>query len=109
MKIFETREIGGEKIGSCLGTAKSATAAWKIIYAFKDKYQNDLKVETYDRILRLESGDLAIDFGDYSRFLLIESDGTKLDLDALATVEQDTFKVAELDSVLMILNGQPKS
>lgn len=86
MKIFETKGIGGRKVEKCLGVAKNAKEAWKIIYAFKDKHKNELKVETYDRIMRLEPGKLAIDFGDYSRFLLVESDGTDLDLDALEEV-----------------------
>ena len=86
MKIFETIGIGGKKVGKCLGVAKTAKEAWKIIYAFKDKHKNELKVETYDRIMKYEPGKLAIDFGDYSRFLLIESDSTKLDLDALEEV-----------------------
>lgn len=86
MKIFETKGIGGRKVGKCLGVAKNAKEAWKIIYAFKDKHKNVLKVETYDRIMRLEPGKLAIDFGDYSRFLLLESDNTELDLNALEEV-----------------------
>lgn len=86
MKIFETCGIGGKKIGKCLGLAKTAKEAWKIIYAFKDKHRDDMKVETYDRIMRLGPGELAIDFGDYSRFLLLESDNTELDLNALEDV-----------------------
>lgn len=86
MKIFETIGIGGKKIGKCLGVAKTAKETWKIIYAFKDAHKNNLKVETYDRIMKLEAGRLAIDFGDYSRFLLVESDGSKIDLNALEEV-----------------------
>ena len=86
MKIFETKGIGGKKIGKSLGSPKTAKEAWKIIYGFKDKHKDDLKVEAYDRIIRLEPGKLAIDFGDYSRFLLVESDNTKLDLDELEEV-----------------------
>ena len=86
MKIFETKGIGGKKVGKFLGVAKNAKEAWKIIYAFKDKHKNVLKVESYDRIKRLEPGKLAIDFGDYSRFLLLESDNTELDLNALEEV-----------------------
>ena len=36
--------------------------------------------------MRIESRKLAIDFGDYSRFLLLESDNTELDLNALEEV-----------------------
>lgn len=86
MKIFETKGIGGKKTGSCLGVAKNAKEAWKIIYAFKDKHKNELKVEAYDRIMWLEPRKLAIDFGDYSRFLLLESDNTELDINVLEEV-----------------------
>ena len=86
MKIFETIGIGGKKVGKCLGVAKSAKEAWKIIYSFKDEHKSNLKIETYDRIMKLEAGRLAIDFGDYSRFLLVESDGSKIDLNALEEV-----------------------
>ena len=86
MKIFETKGLGGEKIGNCLGVANNAKEAWKIIYDFKDTHKNELKIETYDRIVRLEPRKLAIDFGDYSRFLLLESDNTELDLNVLEEV-----------------------
>lgn len=84
MKIFETLGIDGEKIGECLGTVNSSKDAWKIIDRFKTEHKNDLKVEIYDRIIKLGPEKLAVDFGDYSRFILIESDGTKLDNSAVA-------------------------
>ncbi len=84
MKVFEALGIGGEKTSECLGVAKSAQEAWKIIHAFKVENQDRLKVESYDRIIQLGSGKLVIiDFGDYSRFLLVESDGSEDDLKAL--------------------------
>lgn len=73
MKLYVTRGIDGEMVKT-LGEAKSKTQAWKKIYEFKDASKDHLKVETYDRILKLGEGKLAIDFGDYSKFILIEAD-----------------------------------
>lgn len=73
MKLYVTRGIGGE-ILKTLGEAKSKTQAWKKICKFKDASKDHLKVETYDRILKLGEGKLAVDFGDYSKFILIEAD-----------------------------------
>lgn len=73
MKLYVTRGIGGE-ILETLGEAKSKTQAWKLICNFKDVSRDRLKVETYDRVLKLGEGKLAVDFGDYSRFILIEAD-----------------------------------
>ena len=75
MKLYVTRGIDGEPVKT-LGEAKSKTQAWKKIYEFKDesKKAGEAKVETYDRILKLGEGKLAVDFGDYSRFILIEAD-----------------------------------
>lgn len=83
MKMFETLGIGGEKTSECLGVAKSAQEAWKIISDFKAENQDKLKVESYDRVIQLDAKKLVIDFGDYSRFLLVESDGSEDDLKAL--------------------------
>ena len=76
MKIFVTAGIGGEKVEN-LGEVKTSKQVWKTIYKFKDKAKDSskiLKVETYDRILKLSQDKLAIDFGDYSRFILVEAD-----------------------------------
>lgn len=72
MKLYVTRGIDGEMVKT-LGEAKSKTQAWKKIYEFKDESKDHLKVESYDRVLKLGEGKLAIDFGDYSKFILIEA------------------------------------
>ena len=73
MKLYVTRGIGGE-ILKTLGEAKSRSQAWKLICTFKDESKNNLKIEQYDRILKLGEGKLAVDFGDYLSFILIEAD-----------------------------------
>ena len=72
MKLYVTRGIDGEMLKT-LGEVKTREQAWKKIYEFKDASKDHLKVETYDRILKLGEGKLAVDFGDYMKFILIEA------------------------------------
>ena len=74
MKLYVTRGIGGEMVKT-LGEVKTREQAWKKICKFKDesKKAGEAKVETYDRILKLGEGKLAVDFGDYMKFILIEA------------------------------------
>ena len=80
MKLHVTRGIDGD-VMKTLGEVASKDQLWKKICQFKDetKKAREAKVESYDRILKLGEGRLAIDFGDYSLFLLVESDGTEHD------------------------------
>lgn len=74
MKLYVTRGIDGEMVKT-LGEVKTREQAWKKICKFKDesKKAGEAKVETYDRILKLGEGKLAVDFGDYMKFILIEA------------------------------------
>ena len=72
MTLYLTRGVGGE-ILETLGEAKSRSQAWKLICNFKDESRDWLKVESYDRILKLGEGKLAVDFGDYLKFILVEA------------------------------------
>lgn len=83
MEITLTRGIDGKKVGRRIGKASTPEKAWKIIDAFKEAHKQDYKIEPYTRILKIDSRKIAIDFGDYSYFLLIEADLTEKDLDAI--------------------------
>lgn len=85
MKISTTRHIDGEKLEVLAEDVKSKKEAWEIIWKFKDDKLGKLKVESYDRILKISDEKLAIDFGDYSTFILVESDGSASDARAIQT------------------------
>lgn len=75
MRISTTRGIDGDKLEVLAEGVKSTSDAWKIIYDFKDKSLGKMKVEVYDRILKLDDNSrLAVDFGNYSTFILVEAE-----------------------------------
>lgn len=83
MKILLTRGIAGDQVGKCLGKASTPAKAWKIIDTFKDEHKKEYKIEPYNRLLKVDSRRIAIDFGDYTYFFLVEADLDEKDLAAL--------------------------
>lgn len=95
MKISLTRGIARDQVERCLGRALTPTKAWKIIDAFKDEHKKEYKIEPYNRLLKVDSRRIAIDFGDYSYFFLVEADLTEKDLAALELMWNHGGVVAE--------------
>ena len=71
-EVWLTRRMFGEKlekIAECcsLGEAETAISVWKKAHKGDPEY----KIEEYDRIIQGGGRGVAVDFGDYSYFMLI--------------------------------------
>lgn len=75
MKLFLTKGMFGEHIKQIGNDSENVKTILEHIFAWKNNDENQklYKVEKYDRLIFNDTdGKIAIDFGDYMTFMLIE-------------------------------------